>query len=319
MILAQARQLLHQHISPNGPDDASVPARVNEICERFFVSGRWKGMLAEVDLDATQGYVTLPRRCESILGITVQKAPRTPFSRWYSFVSGGPGEVSNSSYSGPDLVVDAGDNHPTYRDSPYESFRLRVKVPNSSDRDTANYVMFKGTGADGNFVHRSDGSEGLQLIISGAENTTTEYFSSLNSVTKPLTNGYLTLWAVNSANQETQIGDYEPGETSIAYRRYRVLRADQSEAPTVRALCKRRFVPVLSEDDEVVPGNMGALKLGLISLKYEDTNDLERSNEYFTKALSLLNAELREQRGAQIGVAQFSPHGFGLGRIARHY
>jgi hypothetical protein len=98
-----------------------------------------------------------------------------------------------------------------------------------------------------------------------------------------------------------------------------VVQADNSEVPTVRALCKRRFVPVLSEHDDIIPDNMGALKLGLISLKYEDTNDLERATEYFQRALSLLNAELKEARGSQFNTLRFSPHGFGLGRIATQY
>ena len=97
------------------------------------------------------------------------------------------------------------------------------------------------------------------------------------------------------------------------------MRPDDGEVPTVRVLCKRKFTPVLSESDEVIPDNMGALKLGLISLKYEDTNDLERSNEYFQKALSLLNAELKELRGAQFNTMRFSPNGFGLGRITWRY
>jgi hypothetical protein len=216
-------------------------------------------------------------------------------------------------------VVDKGDGYPNYADSPYVSYRVRVKVPNASDRDNGNFVLIKGTDSDGKVVYDSDGSEGITLNLTSAENITSQYFSTITSIVKPATLGYLTLWAVDSSNAETQIGDYEPGETNVSYRRYRVTVADTSETPTVRALCKRRYVPVVSENDEVIPGNMGALKLGLISLKYEDTNDLERSNEYFTKALSLLNAELREQRGGQINTMRFSPHGFGLNRIARHY
>lgn len=319
MNLSQARETLHQHISPDGPSSIQVPSRINEICERFFVSGKWKGMMVEVDLDASEGYVTLPRRCESILGITVQKTPRTPFGRWYSFLPGGPGEVDLSTYSGPDIVVDMGDGYPTYIDSPYASFRVRVKVPNASDRNNGNYVLIKGTDANGDVVYDSGGSEGVVLDLTAADNTTTQYFSKITSIVKPPTLGYTTLWAVNSSNAETEIGNYEPGETNISYRRYRVTRADTSETPTVRALCKRRYVPVLSENDEVIPGNMGALKLGLISLKYEDTNDLERATEYFTRALSLLNAELREQRGGQFNTMRFSPHGFGLNRIAKQY
>jgi hypothetical protein len=317
MTLAQARQLLHQHISPNGPDDAVVPARINEACERFFVSGRWKGMIVEVDLDASQGYITLPRRCEAILGVTMDKAPRTPFSRWYSFVPGGPGQVTSSGHCGPDLILDAGDHHPVFRDPPYDVFRLRVKVPSVLDRNAGDYVVLKGADADGNSVFAADGSEGLLLNLTTDSNTSTQYFSSVTGVLKPLTNGYLSLWAVNANGEETQIGEYEPGETNIGYRRYTIVRANSAQSPVVRALCKRRFVPVTSENDDIIPDNMGALKLGLISLKYEDTNDLERATEYFQTALSLLNAELKELRGSQFNTMRFSPHGFGLGRVSR--
>jgi hypothetical protein len=276
-------------------------------------------MLVEVDLDATDGYITLPRRCESILGITVNKTPRIPYGRWYAYNPSGPGEVDITAYSGPDIVTDQGDGFATYKDSSYSSFRVRVKVPNTSDRNTGNYVLVKGLDADGKTVYNSDGEEGIAISLTASENTSTQYFSTIISVTKPPTLGFLTLWAVDSSSSETQIGEYEPGETNIGYRRYNVVGCDSSETPTVRALCKRRFIPVVSETDEIVPSNMGALKLGLISLKYEDTNDLERSTEYFTKALSLLNAELREQRGSQFNTMRVSPHGFGLSRIGRQY
>jgi hypothetical protein len=276
-------------------------------------------MLVEVDLNASPGYVTLPRRCESILGITVEKAPITPFGRWYSFVPGGPGQLDSSAYSGPDLILDEGDNHPIFIDSPFDSFRLRVKVPNATDRDENNYLIVKGTDDSGKTIYTSDGEEGCILSMNGAEVTSTEYFTTITGVSKPLTLGYVTLWAVDATGNEFQIGEYEPGETNIGYRRYRVVRASGSETPVIRALCKRRFIPAVSESDDIIPDNLGALKLGLISLKYEDTNDLERATEYFNRALSLLNAELKEQRGSQFNTMRFSPHGFGLGRISRQY
>lgn len=319
MTLSQARATLHQHISPDGPAAALVLSRINEVCERFFVSGRWKGMLVEVDLTVTDDYVTLPRRCESILGVSVEKAPVTPFGRWYSFVPGGPGQIDSSSYSGPDLILDEGDNHPTFIDPPFDSFRLRVKVPNAADRDEGNYLVCRGTDTDGKTVYTSEGEEGYILSMDGAEVTSPEYFTTITSVSKPPTQGYATLWAVSPDGAEFQIGEYEPGETEIGYRRYRIVRATGSETPSIRALCKRRFIPAVSENDEIIPDNMGALKLGLISLKYEDTNDLERATEYFQRALSLLNAELKEQRGSQFNTMRFSPHGFGLGRISRQY
>lgn len=320
MILSEARQLLHQYVGPDGPDSVLVPQRINEVCERLFTCGRWKGMLVEVDLEAEQGFVTLPRRCESILGVTVANVPRVPFGRWYHFVPGGPGGYDRATHTGPDVVVDAGDNHPLCRDPVSESFTLRVKLANTSDTASGNFLVVKGVGPDGLTVTGPDGSEGLKISLDSESTVITQKFSYVTGVLKSLTLGAVRLYAIDDlSGVETEVGVYEPGETTIGYRRYRIERSGNSDSEAIRVLCKRRFIPVVSETDEIVPNNMGALKLGLLSLKYEDTNDLERATEYFNRALFLLNAELREQRGSQFNTLRVSPSGFGLSRITSIY
>jgi len=101
-------------------------------------------------------------------------------------------------------------------------------------------------------------------------------------------------------------------------RCYKVLGKGDRDV-TLRLTCKRRYVPLDSDDDIVTPDNDGALKLGLMSLSYEDNNDLERADQYFAKALSILNGEVKEARGAAQSVLQQSPHGFHLGRIRNLY
>lgn len=87
----------------------------------------------------------------------------------------------------------------------------------------------------------------------------------------------------------------------------------------LRLTCKRRYVPLELDTDTVLPDNEGALKLGLMSLSYEDNNDLERAEQYFSKALALLNGESKESRGAAQHVLQQSPHGFNLGQLRNMY
>ena len=84
---------------------------------------------------------------------------------------------------------------------------------------------------------------------------------------------------------------------------------------SARLRCKRRYVDLTGDSDTVFPDNVGALKLGLMSLSYEDKGDLDRAEQYFAKALSLLNGESKESRGGAQAVLQQSPHGFHLGRI----
>lgn len=103
-------------------------------------------------------------------------------------------------------------------------------------------------------------------------------------------------------------------------RTYKMM-GNYTDVESVRVVCKRRYTDLTADSDVVYPDNPGALKLGLMSLKYEDENDLERAVEYFAQALNLLNGEVREARGASQHTLQQSPHGFAIqnGGIRRPY
>jgi hypothetical protein len=101
-------------------------------------------------------------------------------------------------------------------------------------------------------------------------------------------------------------------------RSYRVS-GKGGEPLNLKLSCKKRYSPLRYDTDTVLPDNEGALKLGLMSLSYEDNNDLERAEQYFSKALALLNGESKESRGAAQHVLQQSPHGFNLGQLRNMY
>jgi hypothetical protein len=101
-------------------------------------------------------------------------------------------------------------------------------------------------------------------------------------------------------------------------RSYKVVGKYDSDTE-VKLLCKRRFIPITDESDPVLPDNEAALKMGLLSYSYEDNNDLERADQYFTRALEILNGEAREARGAAQYMLQQSPHGLNLGQLRNLY
>jgi len=98
-------------------------------------------------------------------------------------------------------------------------------------------------------------------------------------------------------------------------REYKIMGKADSKPTELRLTCKLRYKDLQIDSDVVNPDNVGALKLGLMSLAYEDQNDLERAEQYFSKALMLLNGEVKEARGASQSVLQQSPHGFHTGRL----
>lgn len=64
------------------------------------------------------------------------------------------------------------------------------------------------------------------------------------------------------------------------------------------AICKTEYVPIVSSEEEVIPGNIGALKLGLEALGKEDAEDYTRANQLWAQAKALLLEEKENDEGA---------------------
>lgn len=71
------------------------------------------------------------------------------------------------------------------------------------------------------------------------------------------------------------------------------------------AIVKLDYVPLTGDDEEVVPGNIGALKKGLEALLSEDARDNTRARELWEEAKTLLAEESEDDTGvAALGSIQ---------------
>lgn len=59
------------------------------------------------------------------------------------------------------------------------------------------------------------------------------------------------------------------------------------------------YVPVVNSDDDVQPGNIGALKKGLEALLSEDSRDNARANALWAEGKALLAEEAEAESGPQ--------------------
>lgn len=75
-----------------------------------------------------------------------------------------------------------------------------------------------------------------------------------------------------------------------------ILRAPLSTAFVT--ICKKSFIFVADENDELVIGNLGALKYGLEALTKEDTNDYDEAAKLWAEARRLLVVEESNNMGA---------------------
>lgn len=310
MTLTEARALTHTYVTPNGPDDAVVLDALNWISERIINSGIWKGLKAEIQFEAPSGFITLPRRCESALAVRFDRAPVLIYNHWHSFVVGGLGEISEEGYS-VNALVDQGSGFATYADIGADELAyLRVKIEDANDATLV--CNIKGLDSDGRIIFDSVGVEGVSVTMAVSPVTTTQIFSAVQGFYKPVSQGYVSLWKVVNG-VETQIGLYEPGETTADLHRYHI--GNRSELDTITVLAKRKYIPAKSPTDQVYPSNGPALKFGAMAFNFFVQNDLERSEIYWNRALQEINLESRATRGGNQTRINTTAHGFSIGRI----
>jgi hypothetical protein len=274
---------------------------LNQVQERYFSLGRWPGTQVAIDYSANNGYITLPRIAGALLGGRIAGTPSHVFGRVHEFSVNGPAE-GNATYT-IKMFMDMGDNFCTMIDLPNPS---KLKLLSSEDEHSNAGIKVGSSDSEGPIFSRPT----TQKILVGE--TTTTVFSSVTRIVKPLTRGYLSLYAVDpDTNAETLLSVYEPGELNPSYRRYRVLGVEPDKSITV--LCKRQYVPCLADTDLVYPPVIGALKHGLIALNYENNGDVERANASWASGLQILQGALREERGGALITAQKMR--LGVGRL----
>ena len=55
---------------------------------------------------------------------------------------------------------------------------------------------------------------------------------------------------------------------------------------------------IVREFEAVIPANLGAIKMALLALSYEDNNDMDGAQKYWITCFNLLNQQMKEHRGA---------------------
>ena len=308
--LGEAKQQLYNAVVPNLNSQENVDkftSYLNLAQERLINSGKWNGTIFPVRFLSPDGLITLPRQFVSALA-----------SKWVKDEASGPIRIRNGwfTYLTPitDLwsatywprygfnetfIDDLGDGFCTFKDPSYSTYKLKIEIENSSD--AGNEVVIKGKTPNGSDMT-------MMVTLVNPSITPNEIFSGqLSMFQKPITNGAIKLYAVNSANpaEEELIGEYADTETTASYHRYSV--PNEPTVDYLDVLCKIRYVPCIKDTDEVIVSNLGALKNMLISLRYEDEADLERSEMFFMKALQLLNGETKETRGGSRWTLNIDP------------
>lgn len=145
---------------------------------------------------------------------------------------------------------------------------------------------------------------------------TTSVFSEIGSINKDVTKGWVKVYTLDPVtSQEVLIATLAPDETLPHYRRYEIPGFENLDGSHVVVLAKRKFIPAISDNDDLIITNLGALKMMLIAIEKEENNNLQEASIYEEKATELLKEELKETQGSAIGRPQVQMEGYAMGEI----
>lgn len=279
---------------------------LNRASEAIINDGQWKGLLGEINFASSTGFVTLPRRWESVVADRLCCDAPPVFGRYHEFSSYGPKYFTNLEWK-LGCLVDQGE-YPTqvYQE---EALPLRLTIANAAD--AGGVVRLYGVDENGEIMFDSNGVEGVEYTLANPTVTTSENIR-LTNITKPITRGNVTISSVDGATV-TALSTYEPTEVNPLYRRYKIGTYDARSdgEPVLRTLCKRRFIELVYESDPVFPANLRALRFAMSACKLEASGDYEigSSVPYWEQCFNELNASLRQARGNIRTPGAFIMHG----------
>lgn len=87
--------------------------------------------------------------------------------------------------------------------------------------------------------------------------------------------------------------------SGVALRKYKILQNITATTEVVGIL-KKRFRFLVSDTQEVLPGNIGALKHALLAVVYENEGDIGRSGAYWDECYSILQSAKQTSRAGVI-------------------
>jgi len=154
------------------------------------------------------------------------------------------------------------------------------------------------------------------IVVTELPRITANAFRSVDAINKTATKGWVRVYAVDpTTGAESCVAILAPDETLPMYRRYAIPGFENQQGSVVTVLAKRKFIPVTSDDDDLIVTNLGALKMMAIAIEKEENNNLNEAAKYEAKALDLLREELREVQGSAIGRPQVQMEAFAMGEI----
>lgn len=331
--LTDARKKVAPYVQDGTNNTTRLDKVINDALERLLDNADWECLKRQVRIMVIGNTFALPYNAEKILWCDIDGTPARVFGQSYQYISSGPGDLEYRSigYGLRDLI-DLGD----YWATAYEIPRTFIKADKTVWTGGETYIMaFASNAADvdktidlfGAGVTGNGSANGETIPIqswgaitegtydAGFTQSASQY-STLSRVVKPLTAGYVSLYAVEPVTGSMfLLAKYHPSQTLPQFRRYRVtnsLAADTGvqtaqanfntqthldllpEITTgsysvVLAAVRLRHIPLSDPGDLVPLDSLQALQLAVRAINAEADKDFALADMLMGKATEILS------------------------------
>lgn len=309
---------------------SEVRTIANEAHRRLVAKGKWVNLVQRYRIcTSSEGCITWPRQIETIEGWQLCEYPGELRNQWYEFQSNGPGLLtSDDSYF--TMMIDRG-TRVTFDD--IYGTNKKLKVTSDVTESATAKITVLGYDQNANWIRTQVSGtwiDGEQIAISTTGNFSTNFFTNITGIIKPVTNGPVRLLEYDTtlATVTKSLGYYENDEEVPIYRASMIPGlgdrsgcgnvdedGEQCETKQITVIAKLRHIDVVNDNDFFLLGNLAALKLMAMAILKENRNLFEESMAYEAKAIKELQDELSsyEGDGALPTMKQESPEIWGAG------
>lgn len=263
-----------------------------------------------------QGFITMPRRYLAPRGI-VQTDPTGicgwPIqvrNGWYEYSPGAIGMLKGSDYLRGVIPIQG--RFRTFLDW---TIPAKMNFVFEQDEGNDNQIIVRGT-YQGNRIFTQNGSDWIEGeavdITTGSPSPPVTTVNNFDlppyQIIKPVTKGRVFMYAETTEPflplpippvYSTLVAIYDPTERSPRWKRFKVpIRCAPPGTTTYfSAVCKKAFVPVTNNDDELPIDNLNALQAALDALAKRDSNDYARQRQLLSQSEESLNRQSGDETG----------------------
>jgi len=297
--------------------DEETYSKINEAMEELANLGNWDPMVIYMDICTKGCEITLPDDIEVPLAINVGGHPADFRNKWFEFHLNGPGsECCGGSCNF--AWTDKG-NFPTFRD-PIKPSQVAAYPEGNENQGTS--IRVYGFDDCDKWIMAPDCNGVLQdgfdvpvLSGFGAGLTSTQKVKRITRVSKPVTNSFIKLVALDpgATSGGTLLGLFRPTITEPEFRRITVSGGgsasleDCSCTTWVRMRARRKTFKVSQMSDAIPLHSVTALKMMAQAIKKYEADLLTEYAGYFAAARDALQREQKSRSGPNQIKIQFQP------------